>query len=138
MKYQDKARGMLVGLAVGDALGAPVEFLPAPSDFYIKQQGEKIEHFHKNSRVPAGVWTDDTSMALCIADSLIANKGYDSYDIMRRFYEWCYSDYRKHPQAPLDVGNHARRHLLQQDSVLKQSCLPSVLTALLSCPATLT
>ena len=105
MKYQDKARGMLVGLAVGDALGAPVEFLPAPSDFYIKQQGEKIEHFHKNSRLPAGVWTDDTSMALCIADSLIANKGYDSYDIMRRFYEWCYSDYRKHPQAPLDVGN---------------------------------
>ena len=40
MKYQDKARGMLVGLAVGDALGAPVEFLPAPSDFYIKEMDE--------------------------------------------------------------------------------------------------
>lgn len=110
-KYQDKARGMLIGLAVGDALGAPVEFLPSPSDFYIKEMGDKIAHFHKNSRLPAGVWTDDTSMALCIADSLLANKGYNSYDIMDRFHKWCYSDYRKHPQAPLDVGNQTLKAL---------------------------
>ena len=45
-KYQDKARGMMVGLAVGDALGAPVEFLPEPSDVYIKEMGDKIKHFH--------------------------------------------------------------------------------------------
>jgi ADP-ribosyl-[dinitrogen reductase] hydrolase len=101
-RYEDKSRGMLVGLAIGDALGAPVEFFH--SSFEIEEMGDEITHFHKNTRAPEGVWTDDTSMALCIADSLIANGGYDSYDIMNRFKEWCYSDYRKHPQAPVDVG----------------------------------
>ena len=110
MKYQDKARGMLVGLAVGDALGAPVEFLPEPSDFYIKEMGDKIEHFHDNYRAPKGVWTDDTEMALCIADSLLANKGYDSYDIMRRFKFWSEEGYRTYDGKPaVDVGAQTAR-----------------------------
>ena len=109
-KYQDKARGMLIGLAVGDALGAPVEFLPAPSDFYIKEMGGKIEHFHKNYRAPKGVWTDDTEMALCIADSLLVNKGYDSYDIMRRFQAWSAEGYRTYDGKPAcDVGMQTAR-----------------------------
>lgn len=108
-RYQDKSRGMLIGLAVGDALGAPVEFFH--SSFEIEEMGDKLAHFHKNTRAPKGVWTDDTSMALCIADSLIANGGYDSYDIMNRFKEWCYSDYRKHPQAPVDVGTQTLKAL---------------------------
>lgn len=109
-KYQDKARGILVGLAVGDALGAPVEFLPDPSDFYIKEMGEKIEHFHENYRAPKGVWTDDTEMALCIADSLLINKGYDSYDIMQRFTAWANEGYRTYDDKPAcDVGGQTMR-----------------------------
>lgn len=109
-KYQDKARGMLVGLAIGDALGAPVEFLPEPSDVYIKEMGEKIEHFHENYRAPKGVWTDDTEMALCIADSLLVNKGYDSYDMMQRFTNWANEGYRTYDDKPAsDVGNQTRR-----------------------------
>ena len=108
--YQDRARGMLVGLAVGDALGAPVEFLPDPSDVYIKEMGDKIEHFHKNYRVPEGVWTDDTEMALCIADSLLVNEGYDSYDIMRRFQAWSEEGYRTYDDKPAcDVGMQTSR-----------------------------
>ena len=108
--YQDRARGMLVGLAVGDALGAPVEFLPDPSDVYIKEMGDKIEHFHKNYRVPEGVWTDDTEMALCIADSLLVNEGYDSYDIMRRFRAWSEEGYRTYDDKPAhDVGMQTSR-----------------------------
>lgn len=108
--YQDKARGMLVGLAVGDALGAPVEFLPEPSDVYIKEMGDKIEHFHKNYRVAEGAWTDDTEMALCIADSLLVNKGYDSYDIMRRFTNWVNEGYRTYDGRPAcDVGGQTMR-----------------------------
>ena len=96
---------MLVGLAVGDVLGAPVEFLPEPSDFHIKEMGKKIEHFHKNYRAPEGVWTDDTEMALCIADSLLVNEGYDSYDIMRRFRTWSEEGYRTYDGKPAcDVG----------------------------------
>lgn len=109
-KYQDKARGMFAGLAIGDALGAPVEFLSDPSDFYIKEMGEKIEHFHKNYRTPEGVWTDDTEMALCIADSLLANEGYDSYDIMRRFTNWVNEGYRTYDGKPAcDVGSQTMR-----------------------------
>ncbi len=62
MKYQDKARGMLVGLAVGDALGAPVEF--GYSSDFIKKLGEELEYFHDTPRCQSGVWTDDTEMAL--------------------------------------------------------------------------
>lgn len=109
-KYQDKARGMLVGLAVGDALGAPVEFLPDPSDVYIKEMGDKIEHFHENYRAPKGVWTDDTEMALCIADSLLVNEGYDSYDIMQRFTNWANEGYRTYDGKPAcDVGGQTMR-----------------------------
>ena len=124
-KYQDKARGMLVGLAIGDALGAPVEFLPSPSDFYIKEMGDKIEHYHKNSRLPAGVWTDDTSMALCIADSLLENHGYDSYDIMSKFYEWAYHGYRTHKQAPIDIGNQTLRALddYEKSKIIKKDAI---------------
>ncbi len=110
IKYQDKARGMLVGLAVGDALGAPVEFLPGAADVYIKEMGDKIEHFHQNYRAPEGVWTDDTEMALCIADSLLVNKGYDSYDIMRRFKAWSEEGYRTYDGKPAsDVGRQTLR-----------------------------
>lgn len=102
---KDRARGILVGLAIGDALGAPVEFIPAPSDVHIREMGDKIAHFHKNYRVPEGVWTDDTEMALCIADSLIEKRGYDSYDIMRRFCAWTYEGYRTYDGRPAaDVG----------------------------------
>lgn len=107
---KDRARGMLVGLAVGDALGAPVEFLPEPSSEHIKQMGEKIEHFHKNYRAAKGVWTDDTEMALCIADSLLVNGGYDSYDMMRRFTAWSEEGYRTADgRAASDVGRQTMR-----------------------------
>ena len=106
----DKARGMLVGLAVGDALGAPVEFLPDPSDVYIEEMGDQIAHFHDNYRAPKGVWTDDTEMALCIADSLLVNEGYDSYDIMRRFTNWANEGYRTHDDKPAcDIGGQTLR-----------------------------
>lgn len=120
-KYQDKARGMLVGLAVGDALGAPVEFLPEPSDVYIKEMGDKIEHFHENYRAPKGVWTDDTEMALCIADSLLTNEGYNSYDIMRRFVSWTNEGYRTYDGKPaVDVGGQTRRAIadFERESVV--------------------
>ena len=109
-RYQDRARGMFVGLAVGDALGAPVEFLPEPSDVYIAEMGKKIEHFHENYRAPEGVWTDDTEMALCIADSLLVNSGYDSYDIMHRFTNWANEGYRTYDGKPAcDVGGQTMR-----------------------------
>ena len=85
INLQDRARGMLVGLAIGDALGAPVEFLN--SDI-IAGEMRKIQKMHDTLRFPKGVWTDDTSMALCLADSLLNCGGYDSYDVMDKYVGW--------------------------------------------------
>ncbi len=110
--YQDRARGMLVGLAVGDALGAPVEF-GFISDS-IRELGDKIAHFMNSPHGDAGEWTDDTSMALCIADSLLEKRGYDSYDIMNKFYRWVKDGYRSHDGYPADdVGLQTRREIIK-------------------------
>ncbi len=77
----DRLRGMLVGLAVGDALGAAVEFRPWGS--FTPVTGYR----HGPHPIPPGGWTDDTSMALALADS-IAIAGWDLNDQMRRYLQW--------------------------------------------------
>jgi ADP-ribosyl-[dinitrogen reductase] hydrolase len=62
MRYQ----GCLLGLAAGDALGTTVEF-KAPGSFAPLTDIVGGGPFHLNK----GQWTDDTSMALCLAESLV-------------------------------------------------------------------
>lgn len=78
----DRKRGAFVGLAVGDALGAAVEF-KAPGEF-TPVIGYRAGGPHA---IPAGAWTDDTSMALALADS-IASVGWDLNDQARRYVRW--------------------------------------------------
>ncbi len=80
----DKATGMLVGLAIGDALGAPLEFQEArePKN-YLTEYTTGGEH-----NVSLGEWTDDTSMALAMAKSLLEKKCFDANDIMNKFLAW--------------------------------------------------
>lgn len=70
ISMEDRICGAFYGLAVCDALGGPVEF---------KSRGSfpKVESLlpNENFRLPAGCFTDDTSMALCLAHSLIENNG---------------------------------------------------------------
>jgi len=80
---EDRAYGAMLGLAVGDALGVPLEFserdsLPFVSDM-IGGGPFGLE---------PGEWTDDTSMALCLADALIANQTLDEIDLLNRFVRW--------------------------------------------------
>lgn len=111
-ELKNRARGMLVGLAVGDALGAPVEFGYSSKD--IEALGDEIAHYKTTPFGPAGSWTDDTSMALCLADSLIECGGYDSYDIMDRFYRWMTKGYRTRDEGKpaIDVGFQTSRALI--------------------------
>jgi ADP-ribosylglycohydrolase len=78
----DRARGALLGLAVGDALGAAVEF-KAPGTFP-PVTGYRAGGPH---RLAPGEWTDDSSMALALADS-IAGVGWDLDDQARRYLAW--------------------------------------------------
>lgn len=80
---EDQAIGCLLGLAIGDALGTTLEFsardsLPAVTNLV---GGGPF-------RLKPGEWTDDTSMALCLADSLLARAGLDTADLMSRFHNW--------------------------------------------------
>jgi ADP-ribosylglycohydrolase len=86
---QSRRRGTLIGLAVGDALGAAVEFEP-PGTF------RPITDFRGGGPygLKPGEWTDDTSMALALADSIL-RVGWDLNDQAARYLDWyhrgCYS-----------------------------------------------
>lgn len=81
MNKTDRCRGALVGLACGDALGAAVEFM-APGDF-APVTGYRSGGPH---RLNAGEFTDDTSMALALADSI--KVGWNLNDQAERYVEW--------------------------------------------------
>lgn len=82
MSVIDRQRGCLIGLAVGDALGAAVEFR-SPSSFP-PVSGYRDGGPH---HLEAGEWTDDTSMALALADR-ITQAGWDLNDQAKRYVEW--------------------------------------------------
>ncbi len=75
--------GCLLGLACGDALGASVEF-QLPGSFI--PLTDMVGGGPFNLR--AGEWTDDTAMALCLADSLVSCEGFDARDQMERYCRW--------------------------------------------------
>ena len=79
----DRYRGCLLGLAAGDALGTTLEF-KRPGSF--RPIGDMIGG--GPFRLEPGMWTDDTSMALCLAESLIERQEFDPEDQMGRYVRW--------------------------------------------------
>jgi ADP-ribosylglycohydrolase len=86
----------MMGLAVGDALGMPVEFCPVDTTDPIREMRPAVR-FDRISRkeieLPAGAWTDDTSMALCLADSILTLGSFNSEDQLQRYLKWFRSGY---------------------------------------------
>jgi ADP-ribosyl-[dinitrogen reductase] hydrolase len=80
---QDRFRGALLGLAVGDALGVSTQGLK-PGAFPAVTAPAGGGEF----RLPRGAWTDDTAMALCVAESFVECAGFDSRDQMERIRRW--------------------------------------------------
>ena len=90
-----RAVGCMLGMPLADSLGHLLEFVPLDydrrtiTDFDPKYWGKEKELKLGNSfRLKPGQWTDDASMGLCIADSLIMKKGLDCIDLRLRFYQW--------------------------------------------------
>jgi ADP-ribosyl-[dinitrogen reductase] hydrolase len=81
--FEARAVGSLLGLAVGDALGAPVEF--CRRDSFEPVVGMQSGGYFK---LPAGAWTDDTAQALCLAESLLEHPHLDARDLLERFCRW--------------------------------------------------
>ncbi len=94
-EIRDRIRGCLLGVAVGDALGAPFEGVGNTARHpKLKNSGGQIEDFHPFDGWPAGTWTDDTGMTLAACDALLDREktGKDLEDCFRRaFREWASS-----------------------------------------------
>jgi len=96
----DRYKGSLVGLAVGDALGSTVEFSTPGSFQPVKEMvGGGV------FQLEAGQWTDDTFMALCLAESLTMMGGFDPVDQMSRYRKWRQEGYLSSNGACFDIGN---------------------------------
>jgi ADP-ribosyl-[dinitrogen reductase] hydrolase len=103
----DRQRGTLLGLAVGDALGAAVEFdMPRTFPAVTGYRGGGPHG------LSPGEWTDDTSMALALADS-IASAGWDLDDQARRYVAWLHQGAYSVNRECFDVGGTTLGALLR-------------------------
>lgn len=98
--------GSLIGLAVGDALGTTLEFMP-PLTFAPITDIVGGGPFH----LQAGQWTDDTAMALCLAESLIKYSGFHAKDQMDRYVKWYKQGYMSSTGICFDIGDTNREAL---------------------------
>ncbi|WP_444430312.1 ADP-ribosyl-[dinitrogen reductase] hydrolase [Rhodobacter capsulatus] len=109
---QDRAMAAFLGFALGDALGATVEFL-TPREIAARHGLHREIIGGGWLKLKPGAVTDDTQMALVLGRSLIARQGFDARDICAGFAAWLKS-------GPADVGNTCRRGIrrfLEQGTV---------------------
>jgi len=96
---ENRKIGSLIGLAVGDAVGTTLEFEPRGTFVPITDMvgGGPF-------KLKAGEWTDDTSMALCLAHSLSYINGFDAQDQMNRYCNWYQYGYMSSTGECFDIG----------------------------------
>ncbi len=108
VSLQSRFRGVLLGLAGGDAVGTALEFKPAgtfePIDDMVGGGPFGLE---------AGQWTDDTSMALCLAESIVETERFDPVDQLERYCRWWREGHLSATGSCFDIGNTVRDALLR-------------------------
>lgn len=114
--FTSRVRGAFVGLAVCDALGAPVEF---------KKRGSfpKVDSMlpNENLDTPAGSFTDDTSLALCLAHSLLDNGGETNIvDQVKKYIAWWQKGYMSSTGTAFDIGASTKDALTDWSKYLEQ------------------
>eukprot|EP00056_Hartaetosiga_gracilis_P010685 m.159246 g.159246 ORF g.159246 m.159246 type:complete len:487 (-) comp13366_c4_seq3:4032-5492(-) len=90
---QDRALGAVLGMIMGDALGAPLEFSPVCYGKTFVKGFDDVKIWHNTKRfnkfhLKPGQWTDDGSMGLCLIDSLLLHEEFDPLDLRLRFLNW--------------------------------------------------
>jgi ADP-ribosylglycohydrolase len=117
MQLIERYRGSLLGLAVGDALGAPLEF-KSPGSFTPIDDMVRGGSFD----VMPGQWTDDTSMALCLAASLIEQQGFNPVNQLQKYVRWWREGYLSSIDECFDIGNTTVGALLQFEKTQEPYC----------------
>jgi len=117
MDQLNRYRGCLLGLAVGDALGTTLEFSP-PGTF--QPITDMMGGGPFNLR--PGEWTDDTSMALCLAESLIEKHGFDPVDQLERYVRWHRDGHLSSNGRCFDIGGTVSRALSRFEKTREPYC----------------
>ena len=120
----DRYHGALLGLAAGDALGTTVEF-KSPGSFEPMQDIVGGGPFGMRP----GQWTDDTSLALCLAESLVECRDFDPVDQLQRYVRWWREGHLSCTGHCFDIGNTTRSALAAFERTGKPSGLTSPNTA---------
>lgn len=104
--FENRIYGSIIGLAVGDAFGAPVEF---------KARGSypKVTEYLSGGEfnLPKGFWTDDTSLALCVIDSINRTQNFDLKSQMLNFRKWWHDGFMSSTGFCFDIGNTTKKAL---------------------------
>jgi ADP-ribosyl-[dinitrogen reductase] hydrolase len=113
----DRYRGCLLGLATGDALGTTLEF-QSPGTFAPINDMIGGGPF----RLQPGEWTDDTSMALCLAESLIEQQDFDPADQLERYVRWYREGHLSSTGRCFDIGNTVQEALSRFERTGQVDC----------------
>jgi len=108
---RDRAVGALIGLAVGDAIGTTLEF--AHRDDRASRLTDMVGGGPFD--LQAGQWTDDTSMAWALADSLLSTQNFEPQDLAERFVSWWRSGAYSSTGRCFDIGITTRTALAQYE-----------------------
>lgn len=105
---KDRQKGSFFGLIIGDAMGAPYEFKES-------QTFEVTKEYNRGGwlSVKKGEWTDDSTMALCVSESLIEKKLNDIEDQVEKYYMWFKNGYLTTRDECFDIGNTTRSNVLK-------------------------
>lgn len=105
---KNKYIGSMLGLAIGDAFGAPVEFLERGKFPY-------IDRYYKGGKfnLSIGEYTDDTAMALCLAQSLIECNGLNQKDQLEKYIKWFKEGYMSATGRAIGCGKQVYKALFK-------------------------
>jgi ADP-ribosyl-[dinitrogen reductase] hydrolase len=116
----DRFAGVMLGLACGDAVGATTEFLERGSFEPVTDMVGGGPH-----QLAAGQWTDDTSMAMCLAESLLACESFDPVDQMSRYLSWYRRGYWSAKPHCFDIGQTTEHALRKFEATRDPWCGPT-------------
>ena len=109
-------QSLLLGIAVGDALGVPVEFT---SRDFLRAHPVKDMLAYGTHNQPLGTWSDDSSLSFCLAESLSAN-AYDLKDIAKGIVSW-FQDATWTPNGNVfDIGGQTRNAIDELVAIFKR------------------